>query len=92
MRELTVVCPSRGRPRQAQALFDSFMATRATTDVHLHFALDSGDETVSQYPPGWHTYPSHSAVEALNEAEKQVKGWEDNPFNVVYVRNLSLSD
>jgi len=27
-----------------------------------------------------------------NLVSTKVKGWEDNPFNVVYVRNLSLSD
>ena len=27
-----------------------------------------------------------------NLVSTKVKGWEDNPFNVVYVRNLSLAD
>lgn len=68
---LTVICPSRGRPRQAQAVFESFMDTRKT-DAAIRFALDADDPSTSQYPPCWKSYPSHSAVEALNFAAQDV--------------------
>lgn len=68
---LTVICPSRGRPRQAQAVFESFMDTR-TTDAAIRFALDEDDSSATQYPPCWKRYPSHSAVEALNCAVEEV--------------------
>lgn len=44
---LTVFCPSRGRPEEAQALLDSFLATK-TTDARLVFLVDRDDP--SRYP------------------------------------------
>lgn len=72
MTTLTVVCPSRGKPKKAQAVFESFMDTRRTERASLLFAIDADDDTGSAYPPFTRRYPSHSAVEALNCALKDV--------------------
>lgn len=68
MTDITVICPSRERPRQAKMLFESFMDTRTSDNVRLHFALDETDTTADRYPPGWKRYNSRSAPEALNKA------------------------
>src|SRR5690348_7362278 len=72
MSDATIICASRNRPRAAQELFESFMATRATENVHLRFALDAGDPSAPTYPPGWKTYPSKGLTEAINLAAKDV--------------------
>jgi len=93
MTDATIICASRGRAGAAQALFDSFMETRSSDRVHLRFALDMGDPSGPNYPPGWKSYPSHGITEAINLAAKDVtttyigtlcdeqrfitKGWDD---------------
>lgn len=46
---ITLFCPSRGRPKEAAALRESFIATKAT-DAELVFCVDSDDRTRSEYP------------------------------------------
>ena len=46
---LTVLCPSRGRPDAAWALFDSVEKTRQNASTRLVFVLDHDDETRPEY-------------------------------------------
>ena len=66
--ELIVLCPTRGRPKAAHAVWESFMDTRTDDRVRLHFALDEDDPTYDKYPPGKAKYPSRGPVQALNLA------------------------
>lgn len=45
------MCPSRGRPKAAADLLESFDRTRATNEVALLFLVDSDDPTWPDYPP-----------------------------------------
>jgi hypothetical protein len=47
---LTLFCPSRGRPKEATALMESFLATKASPDTELVFLVDKDDPTRSDYP------------------------------------------
>jgi hypothetical protein len=46
---ISLFCPSRGRPTQAKALLDSFLATKRTEEVELVFLLDDDDPTAGDY-------------------------------------------
>ena len=63
-----MICPSRGRPKQADALATSFYRTRSSDAVRLHFALDQDDESAKHYPLTQGRYASHGAVDAMNQA------------------------
>lgn len=73
---LTVLCPTRGRPDAAWALFDSVEKTRRNPHTRLVFVLDEGDETMPEYirPRDGHELtirrPEHAGgmVNALNAA------------------------
>lgn len=47
---IQVICPSRGRPKAARELLESFLDTRTREDTHLVFALDEDDPTRTEYP------------------------------------------
>lgn len=49
---IELLCPSRGRPKAAAALRESFYATRAIPDSNLIFLLDEDDETQNEYQGG----------------------------------------
>lgn len=68
---LTVLCPSRGRPREAQELNASFIATRTNPGTRLVFVIDDDDPRFSEYGGELVTMsPSHGGgmVPALNAA------------------------
>lgn len=73
---LTVLCPTRGRPDAAWALFDSIEKTRQNPHTRLVFVLDHDDEAYAEYilPRGGHELtirrPEHAGgmVNALNAA------------------------
>lgn len=81
---LTVLCPSRGRPDAAWALWDSVEATRSNASTRLVFVLDDDDETAPEYgrPRNGRELiirkPKHSGgmVNALNAAALDaIKEW-----------------
>lgn len=45
-----LLCPSRGRPAQAQELLESFHNTRHTDLIRLAFCVDDDDATKGDYP------------------------------------------
>ena len=50
---ISLFCPSRGRPKAAAELLDSFLTTKALNDTHLTFCVDYDDPTRMDYPLGW---------------------------------------
>lgn len=73
MTTLTVICPSRERPKVAGMVRDSFLATKTTDRAKLLFAIDASDPTISEYPKEARAFDSHSAPEAMNLAVKGVQ-------------------
>jgi len=67
---LEVIVASRGRPKEAEMVRQSFYDTKTTGRVMLRFALDADDPTSSQYPKEARCFASHSITEALNLAFK----------------------
>lgn len=75
MADITVVCPSRGRPEAVRPLIEAFRAT-CTADTHLLFSVDDTDPYLPEYmtavlrsgPVGIHAAGNTCFVEALNTA------------------------
>jgi hypothetical protein len=47
---ISLFCPSRGRPKAAQELLDSFLATKALPTTELVFLVDADDDSGQTYP------------------------------------------
>lgn len=48
---LAVLCPTRGRPQNAQRLVDAFKSTRILPDTRLVFGVDDDDPSGGEYLP-----------------------------------------
>jgi hypothetical protein len=47
---ISLFCPSRGRPKAAQELLDSFLATKGLNSTELIFLVDADDDSGKTYP------------------------------------------
>lgn len=82
MAELTVVCPSRGRPEAVRPLIEAFRAT-CTADTHLLFSIDDTDPHLPEYMTAAlrsgrvaiNTAANTCFVDALNSAAATVQSF-----------------
>lgn len=77
---ITLYCPSRGRPKAAFELQDSFSATKGLPSTGLVFLVDRDDPTISDYPKEKFIYePTGDPTGPLNLAclasDSQVVGF-----------------
>ncbi len=48
--KISLFCPSRGRPTEAQEVLEAFLKNTTRSDVELVFLVDDDDPTAPQYP------------------------------------------